>query len=61
VLWHGKWKKITIALSNDEEPAIGTRLLQDSVVTLNFGNNRLTIEELVKLKHKKRRERAVQA
>ena len=55
VLWHGKWKRTTIALSKDEEPAIGTRLMQDLVVTLNFGTNKLTIEEYAKFKSNKRR------
>jgi len=50
VFWHGKWKKIKISLSNDEEPAIGTLLMQDSIVTLNFGTNKLTIEEYAKFK-----------
>lgn len=54
VLWHGKWKKIKIVLSNDEEPAIGTHLLQGSSVMLNFVKNTLNIEDLTKTKHKKR-------
>jgi len=45
VLWHGKWKNIEIVLSNDEEPAIGTGLLQGSVVTLDFVKNKLAIAE----------------
>jgi predicted aspartyl protease len=36
VLWHGKWKDIEVVLSTDEEPAIGTQLLQGSVATLDF-------------------------
>jgi len=47
--------KIKISLSNDEEPAIGTLLMQDSIVTLNFGTNKLTIEEYAKFKSNKRR------
>ena len=50
VLWHGQWKKIQIVLSNDEEPAIGTRLLQGSVATLDFVKNRLIIAEPKKSK-----------
>jgi predicted aspartyl protease len=53
VLWHGKWKEFEVVFSNDEEPAVGTHLLQDSVVTLNFGKNTLTVEELSGLKHRK--------
>ena len=45
MLWHGKWKKIKIVLSHDEEPAIGTRLLQGSVVTMDFVKNKLAIAE----------------
>ena len=45
VLWHGKWKDIEVILSNDEEPAIGTQLLQGSVATLDFVKNRLMIAE----------------
>jgi predicted aspartyl protease len=54
VLWHGKWKEIKIVLSNDEEPAIGTGLLQGSVVTMDFVKNTLRIEEHSKLKRQKR-------
>ncbi|MGH7600719.1 MAG: hypothetical protein ACREOI_30555 [bacterium] len=54
VLWHGKWKTVKVVLSNDEEPAIGTHLLQGSSVMLNFVKNTLNIENLTKLKHKKR-------
>jgi hypothetical protein len=45
VLWHGKWKNIPIVLSNDEEPAVGTQLLQGSVARLDFVKNKLTIAE----------------
>ncbi len=44
-LWHGKWKDIKVVLSNDEEPAVGTRLLQGSVATLDFVKNKLVIAE----------------
>jgi predicted aspartyl protease len=52
-LWHGKWRDIEVILSNDEEPAIGTGLLQGSVVTMDFVKNRLTIEEPSGLKRRK--------
>ena len=45
VLWHGKWKETEVILSNDEEPAIGTGLLQGSVVTMDFVKNKLAIAE----------------
>jgi predicted aspartyl protease len=45
VLWHGKWRTIKIVLSKDEEPAIGTGLLQGSIATLDFVKNKLTIGE----------------
>ena len=45
VIWHGKWKEIKVVLSNDEEPAVGTQLLQGSVVTMDFIKNRLAIAE----------------
>ncbi len=54
VLWHGKWRPIKIVLSNDEEPAIGTGLLQGSVVTMDFVKNKLTIEEPMRAKRRKR-------
>jgi len=50
VLWHGKWKDIEVILSNDEEPAIGTGLLQGSVVTMDFVKNTLVIKEPSQLK-----------
>jgi predicted aspartyl protease len=45
VLWHGKWKEVEVVLSNDDEPAVGTGLLQGSVATLDFVKNRLVIAE----------------
>jgi predicted aspartyl protease len=54
VLWHGKWKAIKVVLSNDEEPAVGTHLLQGSVATLDFVKNRLAIEEPIRAKRRKR-------
>jgi predicted aspartyl protease len=54
VLWHGKWKEIQVVLSNDKEPAIGTGLLQGSIATLDFVRNKLTIEEPLAAKRKKK-------
>jgi len=53
VLWHGKWKAIEVILSNDEEPAIGTGLLQGSVVTMDFVKNRISIREATAAKRRK--------
>jgi len=53
VLWHGKWKEIEVVLSNDEEPAIGTGLLQGSVVTMDFVKNKLSIREATAAKPRK--------
>jgi hypothetical protein len=43
-----------VILSNDEEPAIGTGLLQGSIVTLDFVKNKLTTEEPIRAKRRKR-------
>jgi len=53
VLWHGKWKNLEVILSNDEEPAIGTGLLQGSVVTTDFVKNKLAIREATAAKRRK--------
>jgi predicted aspartyl protease len=54
VLWHGKWRQVDVVLSNDEEPAIGTGLLQGSIATLDFVKNKLTIEEPSGTKRKRK-------
>jgi len=43
IYWFNKVKKIQIILSEDEEPTIGTRLLQNSIVTMDFIKNLITI------------------
>lgn len=43
VLWHNEVRRVQIILSDDEEPAIGTRLLQGSIMTMNFVQNELMI------------------
>jgi len=53
VLWHGKWKEIKVVLSNDQEPAIGTRLLQGSVVTMDFVKNKFAIRDATAAKRRK--------
>jgi hypothetical protein len=55
LLWYGKWRPIKIVLSNDEELAIGTGLLQGSVVTMDFVKNKLTIAGPAESKRRRRR------
>ncbi len=43
--WFGEAKAVRIILSNDEEPAIGTRLLKSCVMNMNFIDNTLTIDK----------------
>lgn len=45
VTWFGEKKRVQITLSDDEESTIGTRLLQGSVVTMNFIKNMITITQ----------------
>lgn len=45
IIWFGKEVEIRVILSNDEEPAIGTRLLKGCVMTMNFINDILIIEK----------------
>lgn len=43
IRWFGETREVAIILSNDEEPAIGTRLLKGCVMTMNFIEDKLTI------------------
>jgi predicted aspartyl protease len=43
--WFGEVKEVRVILSNDEEPAIGTRLLKGCVMNMNFIDNKLTIDK----------------
>lgn len=43
ILWHGQARRVQVVLSDDEDPAIGTRLLKGSIMTMNFVDNSLTI------------------
>ncbi len=43
ILWHDQIRRVHIVLSDDEESAIGTRLLKGSIMTMNFVDNKLTI------------------
>lgn len=45
VNWHDHWQEIEVVLSDDEEAAIGTRLLQGCIMTMNFIQNTLTIDK----------------
>ena len=45
ILWHNAILSVEILLSDDEDPAIGTRLLKDCILTMNFIRNTLTIEK----------------
>ncbi len=45
VLWFSKVMEGEFILSNDEEPALGTRLLNGCVMTMNFIDNVLTIDK----------------
>jgi len=43
ILWHNELHRVQIILSDDEEPAIGTRLLKGSLLTMDFVKNTLMI------------------
>ena len=45
VKWHGQWQEIDVALSADDEPAIGTRLLQGCIMTMDFIQNTVMIDK----------------
>ncbi len=45
ILWFGKALESEFILSNDEEPAIGTRLLNGCIMNMNFIDNRLAIDK----------------
>lgn len=45
ILWHGEIREVEIILSGDEEPSIGTRLLNGCVMTMNFIDNTLAIDK----------------
>lgn len=45
VLWFGEARKVQIILSHDEEPAIGTRLLNGCIMNMNFINDFVTIDK----------------
>jgi predicted aspartyl protease len=43
--WFGQEREVRIVLSNDEEPAIGTRLFKGCVMTMNFIDDKLMIDK----------------
>jgi predicted aspartyl protease len=43
IVWFGNEREVGVILSDDEEPAIGTKLLKGSVVTMDFIQDALTI------------------
>ena len=43
ILWHDQIRRVQVVLSDDEESAIGTRLLKGSIMTMDFIDNSLTI------------------
>jgi hypothetical protein len=47
VNWHGHWQEIDVVLSNDEQPAVGTRLLNACVLTMDFVHNTVTINKTI--------------
>ncbi len=47
VVWFGIEREVRVVLSNDEEPAIGTRLLKGCMMTMNFIEDTLTIDKPV--------------
>jgi hypothetical protein len=46
--WFGEVKEVRIILSNDEEPAIGTPLLKGGGMNMNFIDDTLTIDKLLR-------------
>jgi len=45
VLWNEEVRSVEIALSEDDEPAIGTKLLKGCVMTMDFIQDALTIDK----------------
>jgi len=45
ILWFGEIKTVQVILSNDDEPSIGTRLLQGCLMNMNFIQNLVTIDK----------------
>jgi clan AA aspartic protease len=45
IVWFGEEREVRVILSNDEEPALGTRLLKGCVLNMNFIDDTLTIDK----------------
>jgi len=45
IVWFGKERDVRVILSDDEEPAIGTKLLKGCVMTMDFIQDALTIDK----------------
>jgi predicted aspartyl protease len=45
IVWFGKEREVRVILSDDEEPAIGTKLLKGCVMTMDFIQDALTIDK----------------
>lgn len=45
IVWFGEEREVRVVLSNDEEPAIGTRLLKGCLMNMNFIDDTLTIDK----------------
>jgi clan AA aspartic protease len=47
IVWFENEREVRVILSDDEEPAIGTRLLKGCVMSMDFINDALTIDKPV--------------
>lgn len=45
IIWFGEEREVRVILSEDEEPAIGTKLLKGCVMTMDFIQDALTIDK----------------
>jgi predicted aspartyl protease len=43
--WHGQWQDVDIVLTDDEEAALGTRLLEGCIMTMDFVHDTMVIEK----------------
>jgi clan AA aspartic protease len=45
IIWFGEERNVRVILSDDEQPAIGTKLLKGCVMTMDFIQDTLTIDK----------------
>jgi hypothetical protein len=45
IFWHGETRIVEVVLSDDDEPAIGTALLQGCMVMMDFIHNTFDIDK----------------